>query len=93
MPMQRPSPTLSSRLAARLAPWVLRRLDASWALRLLREAVRRLSHDDDGALVDALLVACLNDLDPHARRVGLQIIPDTSLIFSGSEPRHVSRPR
>lgn len=39
-------PTLSSRLAAWLAPWVLRRLDASWALRLLREAVRRLDRDE-----------------------------------------------
>ena len=73
MPMQRPSPTLSSRLAARLAPWVLRRLDASWALRLLREAVRRMDHDDDGALSDPLLVACLQDLAPHARRAGWRI--------------------
>ena len=40
--MNHPSPTLSSRLAAWLAPWVLRRLDASWALRLLREGARRL---------------------------------------------------
>lgn len=88
--MSHPSPALSSRLAARMAPWVLRRLDASWALRLLREAVRRLDHDD-GVAADALLVACLQDLAPHARRVGLQIVPDTSLIFSDSEPRHASR--
>lgn len=88
-----PRPTFSSRMAAWLAPWVLRRLDASWALRLLREAVRRLDQADDGALADALLVTCLSDLDPHARRVGLQITPDTSLIFPPSEPRHASRPR
>ncbi len=89
--MNRPSPDLSSRLGAWLAPWVLRRLDASWALRLLREAVRRLDQTDDGVAADALLVACLQDLAPHARRVGLQIVPDTSLIFSDSEPRHASR--
>jgi len=89
--MNRLTPSPSSRLAAWLAPWVLRRLDASWALRLLREAVRRLGHDDDGVAADALLVACLQDLDPHARRVGIQIVPDTSLIFSDSEPRHASR--
>ena len=87
--MQRP--TLSSRMAARLAPWVLRHLDASWALVLLRAAIRRLEQADDGALADALLVSCLNDLDPHARRVGVRMLPDTSLNLQPSEHRHVRR--
>lgn len=87
--MQRP--TLSSRLAARLAPWVLRHLDASWALALLRAAIRRLDQADEGTLADALLVACLADMDPHARRVGVRMLPDTSLNLQPSEPRHARR--
>jgi len=68
--MSHPSPTLSSRLAAWLAPWVLRRLDASWALRLLREGVRRLPEADAGALAEAILEEALSDLAPYARRAG-----------------------
>jgi hypothetical protein len=73
MPMSHPSPTLSSRLAARLAPWVLRRLDPSWALRLLAEGARRLPASDDGALADAMLSEILTDLAPFARRAGWRL--------------------
>jgi hypothetical protein len=51
-------------LAARLAPSVLRRLDPSWALRLLAEGARRLPGADDGALADAMLSEVLTDLTP-----------------------------
>ena len=64
---------LSSRLAAQLAPWVLNHLDASWALRLLREAVRRLAEADDGALADAMLGDILAQLRPYARRAGWRL--------------------
>ena len=61
---------LSALVAARLAPWVLRRLDASWALRLLREGAARLGQADEGALADALLLDVMRTLAPHAKRAG-----------------------
>lgn len=62
-----------NRLAALLAPWVLRRLDPSWALRLLREGARLLAAADEGALAEALLRATLADLAPYARRAGWRV--------------------
>lgn len=61
---------LAASLAARLAPWVLRRLDPSWALRLLREGAARLGQADEGALADALLLDVMRTLEPHAKRAG-----------------------
>lgn len=61
---------LAASLAARLAPWVLHHLDASWALRLLREGAARLGQADDGALADALLLDVMRTLEPHAKRAG-----------------------
>jgi hypothetical protein len=61
---------IAASIAARMAPWVLRRLDASWALRLLREGAARLGQADDGALADALLLDVMRTLGPHAKRAG-----------------------
>ncbi len=61
---------LAALVAARLAPWVLRRLDPSWALRLLREGAARLGQADEGALADALLLDVMRTLAPHAKRAG-----------------------
>jgi hypothetical protein len=61
---------LAAHVAARLAPWVLRRLDPSWALRLLREGAARLGQADEGALADALLLDVMRTLGPHAKRAG-----------------------
>lgn len=61
---------LAAQVAARLAPWVLRHLDASWALRLLREGAGRLGQADDGALAEALLLDVMRTLEPHAKRAG-----------------------
>jgi hypothetical protein len=63
---------LTSRIAARMAPWVLRHLDPSWALRLLREGAARLEQADDGALADALLLNVMRSLESHAKRAGWQ---------------------
>lgn len=62
-----------SPLAAILASWALRRLDPSWALRLLAEGARRLPASDDGALADAMLSEVLADLTPFARRAGWRL--------------------
>lgn len=61
---------LAAHVAARLAPWVLRRLDPSWALRLLREGAARLEQADEGGLADALLLDVMRTLEPHAKRAG-----------------------
>jgi len=76
-------------LAALLAPWVLRHLPLSWALRLLREGVRRL--DCAGKLDEVqreLFVAILSDLDRHARPVGVGIVADPQPL---KEPDHARR--
>jgi hypothetical protein len=49
---------------------VLRRLDPSWALRLLREGAARLGQADEGALADALLLDVMRTLGPYAKRAG-----------------------
>ena len=63
---------IAASIAARMAPWVLRRLDPSWALRLLREGAARLGQADEGALADALLLDVMRTLEPHAKRAGWQ---------------------
>lgn len=75
------------KLARLLAPWVLRHLPLSWALRLLREGLRRL--DCVGELDEMqreLFVTLLNDLDKHARRVGVGIVADNTASTSDTVP-------
>lgn len=63
---------LAAHVAARMAPWVLRHLDASWVLLLLREGAARLGEADEGALTEALLHDVMRTLGPHAKRAGWQ---------------------